>query len=109
MHGNMNVKFKSVNEMLLIYCPILTEPEKISVAEICANIYYVRKIWRCGNHILSEGWVQQSPEWEGNRSSSGEEIPQILWKPKADFQVRNSPPSILSLFKPHEFIPRPPI
>jgi len=55
MHGNMNVKFKSVNEMLLIYCPILTEPEKISVAEICANIYYVRKIWRCGNHILSEG------------------------------------------------------
>ena len=38
--------------------------------------------------------MEQSPSWEANRSSASQQIPRILWNPKADHRIHNSPPPV---------------
>jgi hypothetical protein len=50
------------------------------------------------NHLTLTNSTQQSPPWEANSSSATQQIPRILWKPKARYLAHNMLPlfSILS-------------
>jgi len=38
--------------------------------------------------------MQQSPSWEANRFSAGQEIPHILWKPTVYYRIQKCPPPV---------------
>ena len=38
--------------------------------------------------------MEQSPSWEANRFSAGQQIPRILWNPKVHCRVYKSPPPV---------------
>ena len=38
--------------------------------------------------------MQTSPSWEANRSLASQEIPPILWNPKANYRIHKSTPQI---------------
>ena len=38
--------------------------------------------------------MEQSPSWEANRVSVSEEIPRILWKLKAHYNIHKRPPPV---------------
>jgi len=38
--------------------------------------------------------MKQSPSWEANRFSASQEIPRILWNPKARHLIHKCPPPV---------------
>ena len=49
--------------------------------------------------------MEQSPSWEANRFSASQEIPYILWKPKAIYRIRKSPPFVPLLTQVNKYMP----
>jgi len=54
--------------------------------------------------------MEHSPYWEANRFSASKEIPRILWNPKVQSRIHNSPPPDpnLSQIDPHIPFPEDP-
>jgi hypothetical protein len=38
--------------------------------------------------------MEQSPSWEANWFSAGQEIPRILWNPKVHYRIQECPPPV---------------
>jgi len=45
------------------------------------------------SHLLIHS-TEQTPSWEGNGFSSGQEIPRILWNPMAHYRTHKCPPPV---------------
>ena len=48
------------------------------------------------NYLLTYS-MQQSTSWEANWFSASQEIPRILWNPKAYYRIHTCPPHVLTL------------
>jgi len=66
---------------------------------LCANMQYLRNylLVYLLNYLLTyllTYSMEQSPSWEANRFAVSQEIPRILWNPKAHFRIYKSPPPV---------------
>jgi hypothetical protein len=91
---------------------LITRPEgSYRVGRVCLNVIVTswpnEGCWAMGwgggmkrNSILTYS-MQQSPSWEANRFEASQEIPRILWNPKARYRIHNCPLFVSILRQPN--------
>ena len=61
---------------------------------------------KVSNYCLLTYYMEQSPSWEANRFSASQEIPRILWNPKAHYRIHKCPtpvPTLIHIDPIHAF------